>query len=89
MDPGECPCQAQQHFINVAFAHGQRRRKTQHVRLRCVQQQAFLQRALELVERCDCSAGCPACVGPVLAGDRITGGVEGIGSIELNITAAE
>ena len=26
-----------------------------------------MQRALELVERCDCNAGCPACVGPVLA----------------------
>ncbi|MNN97226.1 hypothetical protein D3C81_2163560 [compost metagenome] len=26
-----------------------------------------MQRALELVERCDCTAGCPACVGPVLA----------------------
>jgi fumarylpyruvate hydrolase len=33
--------------------------------------------------------GTPEGVGPVLAGDRITGGVEGIGSIELNITAAE
>ncbi len=27
----------------------------------------LVQRALELVERCDCTAGCPACVGPVLA----------------------
>ena len=26
-----------------------------------------MQRALELVQRCDCTAGCPACVGPVLA----------------------
>ena len=30
----------------------------------------LVQRALELVERCDCSAGCPACVGPVLAGQE-------------------
>ena len=30
-------------------------------------QQELVQRAIELVERCDCSAGCPACVGPVLA----------------------
>jgi DEAD/DEAH box helicase domain-containing protein len=27
-------------------------------------------RARELVERCDCSAGCPACVGPILAADE-------------------
>lgn len=27
-------------------------------------------RARELVERCDCAAGCPACVGPVLAADE-------------------
>lgn len=33
--------------------------------------------------------GTPEGVGPVVAGDHITGGVEGIGSIELNITAAE
>jgi DEAD/DEAH box helicase domain-containing protein len=29
-----------------------------------------VQRAVELVERCDCRAGCPACVGPVLAIDE-------------------
>ncbi|MCF7223695.1 DEAD/DEAH box helicase [Marilutibacter chinensis] len=33
-------------------------------------QAELLQRARELVERCDCSAGCPACVGPILAGDE-------------------
>ncbi len=30
-------------------------------------QAELLQRADELVRRCDCKAGCPACVGPVLA----------------------
>jgi DEAD/DEAH box helicase domain-containing protein len=25
---------------------------------------------MALVERCDCRAGCPACVGPVLAADE-------------------
>jgi DEAD/DEAH box helicase domain-containing protein len=30
----------------------------------------LLNRALELVQRCDCSAGCPACIGPVLAADE-------------------
>ncbi len=30
-------------------------------------QAELVQRARELVERCDCAAGCPACVGPVLA----------------------
>nr|WP_243700084.1 DEAD/DEAH box helicase [Lysobacter sp. N42] len=33
-------------------------------------QAELVQRAIELVERCDCRAGCPACVGPVLAGDE-------------------
>jgi len=33
-------------------------------------QQELVQRAQELVGRCDCSAGCPACVGPVLAADE-------------------
>ncbi|HSX64521.1 MAG TPA: DEAD/DEAH box helicase, partial [Pseudoxanthomonas sp.] len=33
-------------------------------------QQELLQRASELVERCDCKAGCPACVGPVMAADE-------------------
>ncbi|QQP95027.1 DEAD/DEAH box helicase [Lysobacter enzymogenes] len=31
-------------------------------------------RARELVEGCDCRAGCPACVGPVLASDEDGGG---------------
>jgi DEAD/DEAH box helicase domain-containing protein len=31
-------------------------------------QQELVARARQLVERCDCKAGCPACVGPVLAG---------------------
>jgi len=30
-------------------------------------QAELVQRARELVQRCDCAAGCPACVGPVLA----------------------
>jgi DEAD/DEAH box helicase domain-containing protein len=30
-------------------------------------QDELVQRALELVDRCDCRCGCPACVGPVLA----------------------
>jgi DEAD/DEAH box helicase domain-containing protein len=30
-------------------------------------QAELVQRARELVDRCDCMAGCPACVGPVLA----------------------
>lgn len=33
-------------------------------------QTELVQRAAELVERCDCRAGCPACVGPVLAADE-------------------
>ncbi|MBW3551774.1 MAG: DUF1998 domain-containing protein, partial [Proteobacteria bacterium] len=33
-------------------------------------QAELVQRAIELVERCDCKAGCPACVGPVLAADE-------------------
>ncbi len=39
-------------------------------------QHELVQRAAELVDRCDCKAGCPACVGPVLAaqedGDGVT-----------------
>jgi DEAD/DEAH box helicase domain-containing protein len=30
----------------------------------------LVRHAIELVERCDCKAGCPACVGPVLAADE-------------------
>ncbi len=30
----------------------------------------LLQLAAELIDRCDCRAGCPACVGPVLAADE-------------------
>ena len=33
-------------------------------------QAELVRRAHELVERCDCRAGCPACVGPVLALDE-------------------
>ncbi|AXK73288.1 DUF1998 domain-containing protein [Lysobacter sp. TY2-98] len=33
-------------------------------------QRELVERASELVERCDCRAGCPACVGPVLAADE-------------------
>jgi DEAD/DEAH box helicase domain-containing protein len=28
--------------------------------------------AVSMIERCDCRAGCPACVGPVLAADEQT-----------------
>ncbi|HEY4561014.1 MAG TPA: DUF1998 domain-containing protein, partial [Lysobacter sp.] len=34
-------------------------------------QRELVERAVELVERCDCRAGCPACVGPVLAADEV------------------
>jgi DEAD/DEAH box helicase domain-containing protein len=30
-------------------------------------QEELVGRAMELVERCDCRSGCPACVGPILA----------------------
>ena len=30
-------------------------------------QEELVMRAMELVERCDCRSGCPACVGPILA----------------------
>ena len=33
-------------------------------------QEELVQRARELVERCDCKAGCPACAGPILAVDE-------------------
>ncbi|MFD0739751.1 DEAD/DEAH box helicase [Lysobacter koreensis] len=33
-------------------------------------QEELVRRAIELVERCDCRSGCPACVGPVLAVDE-------------------
>ncbi len=33
-------------------------------------QDELLRRARELVDACDCRAGCPACVGPVLASDE-------------------
>jgi DEAD/DEAH box helicase domain-containing protein len=33
-------------------------------------QAELLARAGELVERCDCRVGCPACIGPVLAADE-------------------
>ena len=33
-------------------------------------QAELVRRARELVEACDCNAGCPACVGPVLAADE-------------------
>ncbi|WP_156087718.1 DEAD/DEAH box helicase [Lysobacter sp. Root667] len=36
-------------------------------------QAELLARASELVERCDCRAGCPACVGPALAADEHEG----------------
>ncbi|WP_133500864.1 DEAD/DEAH box helicase [Cognatilysobacter terrigena] len=35
-----------------------------------MRQKELVERAIELVERCDCRAGCPACVGPVLAADE-------------------
>ncbi len=36
-------------------------------------QSELVQRAHELVAACDCRAGCPACVGPVLAADETAG----------------
>ena len=30
----------------------------------------LLVRARELLDRCDCNGGCPACVGPILAADE-------------------
>ena len=33
-------------------------------------QRELVQRAVQLVSSCDCRAGCPACVGPVLAADE-------------------
>ncbi|WP_343226217.1 DEAD/DEAH box helicase [Lysobacter sp. 5GHs7-4] len=36
-------------------------------------QAELLARAAELVDRCDCRAGCPACVGPALAADERDG----------------
>jgi len=33
-------------------------------------QTELLARARELVQRCDCRAGCPACIGPILAADE-------------------
>ncbi|TBR10171.1 MAG: DEAD/DEAH box helicase [Lysobacter sp.] len=33
-------------------------------------QAELVQRAMELLERCDCRGGCPACVGPILASDE-------------------
>nr|WP_231120394.1 DEAD/DEAH box helicase [Lysobacter tabacisoli] len=38
-----------------------------------LRQAELVQRAVELVARCDCRAGCPACVGPVLAADEHDG----------------
>jgi DEAD/DEAH box helicase domain-containing protein len=40
-----------------------------------LRQEELVQRAIELVERCDCRSGCPACVGPVLAADEGKDGV--------------
>ncbi len=37
-----------------------------------LRQAELVARASELVERCDCVAGCPACVGPVLAAHEAT-----------------
>ena len=33
-------------------------------------QSELVQRAVELIDGCDCNAGCPACIGPVLAVDE-------------------
>ena len=38
-------------------------------------QEELVRRAIELVERCDCRSGCPACVGPVLAVDEGRDGI--------------
>ncbi|MNI97323.1 hypothetical protein D3C73_1559510 [compost metagenome] len=46
---GEGPGQAQEHFIDVAFAHRQRRCKTHHIGLRGIQKQALVQGRLHQV----------------------------------------
>ncbi|MGO4262963.1 DEAD/DEAH box helicase [Lysobacter sp. TAB13] len=38
-----------------------------------LRQAELVTRSRELIERCDCRAGCPACVGPVLASDEERG----------------
>ncbi|MGO1069805.1 DEAD/DEAH box helicase [Lysobacter sp. CA199] len=40
-----------------------------------MRQAELVARATELIARCDCRAGCPACVGPVLASDETGPGV--------------
>ncbi|MCK8514720.1 DEAD/DEAH box helicase [Methylonatrum kenyense] len=35
--------------------------------------QAVVQGALQLIQACDCSHGCPACIGPILASDEVRG----------------
>jgi DEAD/DEAH box helicase domain-containing protein len=35
-----------------------------------VRRDELLVRARELLDRCDCNGGCPACVGPILAADE-------------------
>ncbi|NCT68478.1 MAG: DEAD/DEAH box helicase [Rhodanobacteraceae bacterium] len=42
---------------------------------------ALVRAALDLVEACECSGGCPACIGPVLAGD------DGGGSTQRELAA--
>jgi DEAD/DEAH box helicase domain-containing protein len=34
------------------------------------QRQRLIEDAIALVRACDCTHGCPACIGPVLAGDE-------------------
>ncbi|TQV48532.1 helicase, partial [Xanthomonas perforans] len=51
-----------------------------------LRQAELLQRADELVRRCDCSAGCPACVGPVLAAHEAAKG-ESPKSLALTVLA--
>jgi len=40
-----------------------------------MRQAELVRRAIELVGRCDCKGGCPACVGPILAVDEAGDGL--------------
>ncbi|WP_079248225.1 DEAD/DEAH box helicase [Lysobacter antibioticus] len=50
-------------------------------------QAELVQRARELVGRCDCRAGCPACVGPVLAADEDRSGAATPKALALKVLA--
>ncbi|MFC3051870.1 fumarylacetoacetate hydrolase family protein [Kordiimonas pumila] len=50
---------------------------------------SILSRSMKLKQGDLIYTGTPAGVGPVVAGDKITGGVDGIGEIEIDITPTE